>query len=159
MAGYYGQGYFHEINGAEHRSAIHSHDLDVRCRPKHEQSALLRPLVLLAITVIVVLTVLWFDSVTASASSFDMQESLTTIDSSMLIDYRVRTDQERMFEHQDKLSSADRTVLVRSGDSLWSIAREYVPAHQDIRDYIVQIRHVNRLDNSMVYEGMLLVIP
>ncbi len=49
--------------------------------------------------------------------------------------------------------------IVERGDSLWLIAKQYLPAHLDIRDYIGEIKAMNQLDSAMIYEGQLLQIP
>jgi LysM repeat protein len=48
---------------------------------------------------------------------------------------------------------------VERGDSLWTIAKRYLPADMDIRNYINEIKAMNSLNSSMLQEGQLLQIP
>lgn len=54
---------------------------------------------------------------------------------------------------------AYQPYIVDRGDSLWTIAKQYLPAHMDIRDYIYEIKAMNQLDSAMIMEGQLLQIP
>lgn len=49
-------------------------------------------------------------------------------------------------------------IMVREGDSLWSIATEYAQ-DRDIRMVIYEIRKCNQLETSDLYPGMELLIP
>jgi len=51
------------------------------------------------------------------------------------------------------------TVEVRQGDTLWAIAGRHKPRHVNIRSYIDQIKRLNGLTSSVLYEGMLLKLP
>ena len=50
-------------------------------------------------------------------------------------------------------------VPVRSGDTIWSIAGEYVPEKTDIRSFVYRIAAENNVDNYLICEGQLLKIP
>lgn len=50
------------------------------------------------------------------------------------------------------------TVRVAKGDTLWDIAGKY-RKNGDIRQYIYEIKKVNNLQNSVLYEGSELKIP
>jgi len=50
-------------------------------------------------------------------------------------------------------------VTVYHGDSLWSIAAEYVGASEDIRDMVYKIQMENKLASSFITVGQTLVIP
>ncbi|OPX43716.1 cell division suppressor protein YneA [Ruminiclostridium hungatei] len=50
-------------------------------------------------------------------------------------------------------------VTVRSGDSLWSIAREYCDDRHDIREYIYNVRKINNMDSSLLMADTTLLIP
>lgn len=60
-------------------------------------------------------------------------------------------------------AGANNTTLVdyrvKSGDTLWTIAENYIPEGKDIREYIYNIKKINDLDNSMIYSGQKLIIP
>jgi len=57
------------------------------------------------------------------------------------------------------------TYVVKSGDTLWSIAEHYISAadhpdiHYTLEDYIDEIKTYNHLGESYIREGQLLVIP
>jgi len=42
---------------------------------------------------------------------------------------------------------------VRSGQTLWSIAKEYTPNNKDIRQTIYEIKKLNDQDLSIIYPG------
>ena len=49
-------------------------------------------------------------------------------------------------------------VAVESGDSLWSLAAEYYP-NTNRRTAMSQIREINNLTSSTIYEGDVLMLP
>jgi hypothetical protein len=51
-----------------------------------------------------------------------------------------------------------KTITVKKGDTLWSIAAKHSNG-EDIRKYIYEIKKVNSLHESLIYEGDRLVIP
>jgi len=50
-------------------------------------------------------------------------------------------------------------LVVKHGDTLWSIASEYGPSNMDIREYINEIEKVNVIENSFLAEGRELLLP
>ncbi len=48
-------------------------------------------------------------------------------------------------------------VKVKSGDSLWEIASIY--NNKDIREYIYDIKELNRLESDIIYTGQILLLP
>ena len=50
------------------------------------------------------------------------------------------------------------TLVVRQGDTLWSIATRVAP-HADPRETITALRELNNLDQPAVYVGQRLIIP
>jgi len=48
--------------------------------------------------------------------------------------------------------------IVRSGDTLWSIAEKYAPEEMDIREYIYFIEEDNSIENKSIYPEMELKI-
>ena len=50
-------------------------------------------------------------------------------------------------------------VEVSYGDSLWTIADNYMPDDMDPREAVYMIMDANDLDNSQVYVGQILDIP
>ena len=51
------------------------------------------------------------------------------------------------------------TVVVSSGDTLWSIASEKADGTKDIRSVLSEIRAINDLDSDILYEGTILKVP
>lgn len=49
-------------------------------------------------------------------------------------------------------------VKVKSGDSLWKIASANT-CDKDIREYIYDIKEINRLDSDVIYAGQTLMLP
>jgi len=50
-------------------------------------------------------------------------------------------------------------VVVRPGDTLWSIALAYAPEGADVRKYVHALRKANGLEKSLVHAGQTLVLP
>lgn len=55
--------------------------------------------------------------------------------------------------------AASATVVVQSGDTLWSIAKEYCSNQKDIRKYVYIIKKTNNLKSSQVSVGDKLRVP
>lgn len=52
------------------------------------------------------------------------------------------------------------SYVVKSGDSLWTIAESYLPeAKEDIRDFVREIKQVNHLESDYIYGGQLIAVP
>lgn len=51
-----------------------------------------------------------------------------------------------------------KTITVRQGDTLWSIANDYI-AKGDTRENVYKIKHLNNLKDSSIYDGLELKIP
>lgn len=50
-------------------------------------------------------------------------------------------------------------IMVEEGDSLWSIAMEYMPAdYDDINDYIKEIKRLNHISGDIVMAGYTLTV-
>ena len=50
------------------------------------------------------------------------------------------------------------TVVVQYGDTLWTIADDYVSDDIDIRDYIYEVRKLNNMTSANVYAGDVITI-
>jgi LysM repeat protein len=50
-------------------------------------------------------------------------------------------------------------VTIKSGDTLWSIAREHKPADRSIRQYIADIRAINDISPGNIYPGQVIEVP
>ena len=66
-----------------------------------------------------------------------------------------------MFGYSD-VSAAQKpeyvTVKVQDGDTLWTLAKEYGPQDQDIRETIYNIRKLNDMDSSNIIAGQYITI-
>lgn len=58
-----------------------------------------------------------------------------------------------------ELSFDTREIVVRSGDTLWSIARTHGPAGFDTREIVDWIRLYNGLSSATVFPGQVLQVP
>lgn len=47
---------------------------------------------------------------------------------------------------------------VASGETLWTIAKEYCPEDMDVRDYIYEIKKLNNMDTDSIYEWQTLTL-
>ncbi|NLJ40642.1 MAG: LysM peptidoglycan-binding domain-containing protein [Clostridiales bacterium] len=59
----------------------------------------------------------------------------------------------------DTAVSSFKEVHIETGDTLWAIARANLPPKTDIRDFIHEIKEVNKLDSALIMEGDYLMIP
>lgn len=48
---------------------------------------------------------------------------------------------------------------VKSGDSLWNILIEYLPEDYDIREVVYNVKKINDMKTSLIYEGDIIKIP
>ena len=49
--------------------------------------------------------------------------------------------------------------VVRSGDTLWEIARAHTVDGADVRDMVDEIRAMNALEGTLIYPGDRLTVP
>jgi hypothetical protein len=65
--------------------------------------------------------------------------------------------------HISKASQTKNTQYVKitvcSGDTLWAIASDYIDKNSDIREYIYNIKKINKLQSAMLTPGQELIIP
>jgi len=50
-------------------------------------------------------------------------------------------------------------VVVKGGDTIWNLAREFSPNNKDIRKSIYEIGIVNNLDSYDIFPGQVIKIP
>lgn len=58
--------------------------------------------------------------------------------------------------NQEEAEVIDYTIC--KGETLWSIAREYTPDNKDIRQTIYEIKQLNNMSDSTVYENQTIKI-
>ena len=52
------------------------------------------------------------------------------------------------------------SYVVKSGDSLWTIAEDYMPeSKDDVREFVHEIKQVNHLESDHIYGGQLIAVP
>ena len=52
-----------------------------------------------------------------------------------------------------------KSIQLKSGDSLWSIAEEYMPeSFSSIQDYIEELKEINGLESDEIHEGRYLTV-
>lgn len=51
------------------------------------------------------------------------------------------------------------TVLIKEGETLWSLAKKYKPKKVDIRQYIKEIREFNSLESANIISGDYIQMP
>ena len=54
---------------------------------------------------------------------------------------------------------SSREIIVIKGDTLWDIAKVYLPEKMDIRDFVHEIKAANNLESPFIMEGDVLHIP
>ncbi len=55
--------------------------------------------------------------------------------------------------------STTTEVVVRKGDSLWSLAQSYGPGGHDLREVVDWIRELNGLTSASIHVGQVLIVP
>jgi LysM repeat protein len=56
-------------------------------------------------------------------------------------------------------TNINQKIIIKTGDTLWSIAREHKDKNQDIRSYIYKVKKLNNLETSIIYAGDVLALP
>ncbi|MBQ8042562.1 MAG: LysM peptidoglycan-binding domain-containing protein [Clostridia bacterium] len=62
------------------------------------------------------------------------------------------------FANNPGYTENQKTIYISKHETLWSIAEEYKRPNQDIREYIYEIKKLNNMDTSVLYEGQELTI-
>ncbi len=63
------------------------------------------------------------------------------------------------YDHNQKSEQPYIEVMVKSGDTLWLLAKPYFNNKGDFREFLYNIKEFNHLDNSMIYPGQIIKIP
>lgn len=83
---------------------------------------------------------------------------LTVIASVFII--LVSTGNKIQAEESDTACKQYRSVLINPGDSLWSIASEYMDGHySSIQQYIDELKYINHLSSDTIYSDKYLLVP
>ncbi|MBQ2937586.1 MAG: LysM peptidoglycan-binding domain-containing protein [Clostridia bacterium] len=64
----------------------------------------------------------------------------------------------QIFSEKENVKSSEIEYTISRGERLWDIAEEYKRPDQDIREYIYEIKKLNNMDTSTVYEGQTIKI-
>ena len=52
-----------------------------------------------------------------------------------------------------------KSIEIHSGDTLWSIAEEYMPqSYDDVQDYIADIKELNHLTSDQIHDSQYLLV-
>ncbi len=60
--------------------------------------------------------------------------------------------------NREEVEATQIKYTVCRGDTLWNIAQEYKQDNQDIRDYIYEVKKINNMTDSCLYEGQVINI-
>ncbi|GEM_PF-1867092 len=61
--------------------------------------------------------------------------------------------------HSGDAEAALEQHVVLAGDTLWAIARSHAPEGMDIREYIYKLKNLNAMEQSVIYEGQVILLP
>jgi LysM repeat protein len=56
-------------------------------------------------------------------------------------------------------SHPTKTIVVHSGQSLWSISQQIAKPNEDVRDIVYELCKLNHLQSPQITPGMKLIIP
>lgn len=60
--------------------------------------------------------------------------------------------------HKPKTQVSYKTVVIEEGDTLWEYAKKYYP-DREIRSAIYELKKINNLKDSTIYEGQTIKVP
>lgn len=52
-----------------------------------------------------------------------------------------------------------KEIKVKTGDTLWSIAKRYAPPGSNYLVYISKLEEINEVKSALIYPGEILIIP
>ena len=58
----------------------------------------------------------------------------------------------------EKEEAQTQDFIISSGETLWSIAQKYKNPEEDTRQYVYEIKKLNNMTNSTIYEGQTIKI-
>lgn len=59
----------------------------------------------------------------------------------------------------DKSNIGEYFVIVKSGDTIWKIAKENNPKQKNVRSWVDEIMEYNNMSDSNVYPGEKIILP
>lgn len=60
--------------------------------------------------------------------------------------------------NKEEIETSQIQYTVSKGETLWDIAKEFKQDGQDIREYIYEVKKINNMTSSMIYEGQVITI-
>lgn len=63
---------------------------------------------------------------------------------------------DRYYEMQENVQYA--SIRIERNDTLWSIAQQYAPEHQNKMDYIQELKKLNHLQDDTIQSGRYLIV-
>lgn len=60
--------------------------------------------------------------------------------------------------NKEEIETTQIQYTVSKGETLWDIAKEFKQDGQDIREYIYEVKKINNMTSSMIYEGQVITI-
>ncbi|WP_206458109.1 cell division suppressor protein YneA [Anaerovorax sp. IOR16] len=64
------------------------------------------------------------------------------------------------FYQSDSLTQTNyMEIQIQDGDTLWNLAKEFGPAHQDLRAVVYEICMINQISADCIYPGQSILIP
>lgn len=60
--------------------------------------------------------------------------------------------------NKEEIETTQTQYTVSKGETLWDIAKEFKQDGQDIREYIYEVKKINNMTSSMIYEGQVITI-
>lgn len=60
--------------------------------------------------------------------------------------------------NKEEIETTQIQYTVSKGETLWDIAKEFKQDGQDIREYIYEVKKINNMTSSMIYEGQTITI-
>lgn len=61
---------------------------------------------------------------------------------------------------EEKFNKYYTSISIKKGDTLWSIASEYMTAEYDnIEEYILEVKRINHISGDTIYAGRYLTVP
>ncbi|WP_213414351.1 LysM peptidoglycan-binding domain-containing protein [Xylanibacillus composti] len=59
----------------------------------------------------------------------------------------------------DLAQESNQRHVVVAGDTLWALAQAHAPETMDLRQYVHEIKVLNKMQQSVIYEGQVIWLP